>query len=93
MLRQLLTRHVFDRSRLFDHWCVVFVDGTVQENCRQGFGHDGKSSSGKARYRYVLQAMMLGPEGNVFPFLHEFVDLHNPQTQKDGAQPTPDPIP
>lgn len=86
MMRELLTRRVFDRSRLFEHWYVVFVDGTVQEKCRQGFGKDGKRFSGEARYRYVLQAVMLGPEGNVFPFLHEFVDLHNPQTQKEDCE-------
>jgi len=86
MIQQLFKRRMFDGCRLFDHWYVVLVDGTVQEKCRQGFTGQGNSSSGAARFRYVLQAMILGPEGNVFPFLHEFVDMHNPQTQKEDCE-------
>jgi len=86
MLKELLKRRMFDGCRLFDHWYTVIVDGTVQEKCRQGFRGDGKSSSGQGRYRYVLQAVILGPQGNVFPFLHEFVDMHNPVTEKEDCE-------
>lgn len=86
MIRELLKRRVFDGSRLLDHWYTVIVDGTVQEKCRQGFAGEGKSSSGQARYRYVLQALILGPQGNVFPFLHEFVDMHHPATDKEDCE-------
>ncbi len=86
MIQELLKRRMFDGCRLFDHWHVLLVDGTVQEKCRQGFTTDGKSSSTGARYRYVLQVALLGPAGQTFPFLHEFVDLHNPHTDKEDCE-------
>ena len=86
MIRQLLQRRLFDSARLFEHWYVLLVDGSVQEKCRQGFRHGGKGVAGGARYRYVLQAMILGPEGHVFPFLHEAIDLHDPLAQKEDCE-------
>jgi hypothetical protein len=86
MIQELLKRRMFDGGRLFDHWYILLVDGTVQEKCRQGFTADGKSSSGQARYRYVLQVALLGPAGKTFPFLHEFVDMHNPHTDKEDCE-------
>lgn len=86
MLRTLWERRLFDHARLFDHWYVVLVDGTVQEKCREGFEEDGKTTTGRARYRYVLQALMLGPEGLAFPFMHEAMDVHNPQTEKEDCE-------
>ena len=46
----------------------------------------GKSSTGDARYRYVLQLSVIGPEGTLFPLMHEEMDLHNPQTQKEDCE-------
>jgi hypothetical protein len=86
MVQQLLKRRLFDGARLFDHWYVVIFDGTVQEKCRQGFRQDGKSSSGQARYRYVLQAMILGPDGKVFSFCYEFIDMHDPVRDKEDCE-------
>lgn len=86
MFRQLLERRLFDGVRLFDHWYVLLVDGSVKEKCRQGFQTGGKSAPGGARYRYVLQLSVIGPEGTLFPLLHEEMDLHNPQTQKEDCE-------
>jgi hypothetical protein len=86
MFRDLLARRLFDGVRLFDHWYVLVVDGSVQEKCRQGFPEGGKSSSGGARYRYVLQLSVLGPEGTLFPLMHEEMDVHNPQTEKEDCE-------
>jgi hypothetical protein len=86
MIRLLMQRRMFDSARLFDHWYVLLVDGTVQEKCRQGFTQDGKTVSGGARYRYVLQVMLLGPAGTVFPFLHESMDLHDPIAEKEDCE-------
>jgi hypothetical protein len=86
MIRKLLKRRIFDGVRLFDHWYVLLVDGSVQEKCRQGFEQDGKTGSGEARYRYVLQAMLLGSEGQVFPFMHESMDLHDPVADKEDCE-------
>jgi hypothetical protein len=86
MMRRLMARRLFDAARLFDRWHVLIVDGTVQEKCREGFGADGKSSSGQARYRYVLQVMILGPQGQVFPFMHEAIDMHDPVAEKEDCE-------
>jgi len=86
MIRELLQRRLFDEARLFGHWYVLIVDGSVQEKCRQGGAQDGKTAAGGARYRYVLQVMILGPHGQVFPFLHESVDLHDPVADKEDCE-------
>lgn len=86
MMRQLLKRRLFDGARLFDAWYVLLVDGSVQEKCRAGFEQDGKSSSGPARYRYVLQVLLLGPNGTAFPLMHEAIDLHNPVADKEDCE-------
>jgi hypothetical protein len=86
MFRDLWTRRMFDGVRLFGLWYPMVVDGTVKEKCRAGFTEGGKSSSGPARYRYVLQLSVIGPEGTLFPLMHEEMDLHNPQTQKEDCE-------
>jgi len=86
MFRDLLERRLLDGVRLFDHWYVLVVDGSVKEKCRQGFHQGGKSSTGGARYRYVLQLSVLGPAGTLFPLMHEEMDVHNPQTQKEDCE-------
>jgi len=86
MFRDLLKRRLFDGVRLFDRWYVLVVDGSVKEKCRQGFPAGGKSSTGGARYRYVLQLSVIGPEGTLFPLMHEEMDLHNPETQKEDCE-------
>ena len=86
MFRDLLARRLFDGVRLFDRWYILVVDGSVKEKCRQGFPAGGKSSTTDARYRYVLQLSVIGPEGTLFPLMHEEMDLHNPQTQKEDCE-------
>jgi len=86
MIRRLLARRTFDGARLFDTWYRLILDGTVQEKCRQGFGADGKSGASQARYRYVLQASLLGPDGNLYPFMHEAVDMHEPPADKEDCE-------
>jgi len=86
MFRDLLERRLFDGVRLFDHWYVLVVDGSVKEKCRQGFHEGGKSSTGDARYRYVLQLSVIGPEGTLFPLMHEEMDVQNPQTEKEDCE-------
>ena len=86
MFGELLERRLFDGVRLLDRWHVLVVDGSVKEKCRQGFPQGGKSSTGDARYRYVLQVSVLGPAGTLFPFMHEEMDVHNPQTEKEDCE-------
>lgn len=86
MFRALLDRRLFDGSRLWDHWYLLVVDGSVKEKCRSGFAEDGKSSAKGARYRYVLQLSVIGPEGSLFPLMDEAMDVHNPATQKEDCE-------
>ena len=86
MFRDLLERRLFDDVRLFDRWYFMVVDGSVKEKCRQGFQEGGKSSTGGARYRYVLQLSVIGPEGTLFPLMHEEMDVHNPETEKEDCE-------
>jgi hypothetical protein len=86
MFRDLLERRLFEGVRLFARWYVLLVDGSVKEKCRQGFQEGGKSSAHGVRYRYVLQLSVIGPEGTLFPLMHEEMDLHNPQTQKEDSE-------
>ena len=87
LMRWLISRRIFDRCRLFDSWYVVLVDGSVQEKCRKGFEHDGKTlGHDGARYRYVVQLGLLGPEGIFLPFLHEAVDMHDPIADKEDCE-------
>lgn len=86
MFRGLLERRTFEGARLFGRWYILVVDGSVKEKCRQGFSQDGKSCSSGARYRYVLQISVVGPEGTLFPLMHEEMDVHNPQTNKEDCE-------
>lgn len=86
MVRALQQRRLLERARLFENWYVLVLDGTVKEKCRRGFTQDGKSTSGTARYRYVLQASVLGPEANLIPLMHEEMDLHDPVAQKEDCE-------
>jgi hypothetical protein len=86
MFQDLHERRFFDGARLFGRWYRMVVDGSVKEKCRQGFSEGGKSSTGGARYRYVLQLSVIGPEGTLFPLMHEEMDVHNPETEKEDCE-------
>jgi len=86
MFRDLLDRRLFDSARLLDRWYLLVVDGSVKEKCRHGFEAGGKSSSGSARYRYILQVSVIGPSGTLFPLMHEEMDVHNPSTEKEDCE-------
>jgi hypothetical protein len=83
MFRDLLERRTFDPARLFDHWYLMVVDGSVKEKCREGFAQGGKSATDGARYRYVLQLSVVGPAGTLFPLLHEEMDIQ-PRNRQRG---------
>ena len=86
MFHDLLERRTFDSARLFGRWYRMVVDGSVKEKCRQGFAEGGKSSTNGARYRYVLQLSVVGPEGTLFPLMHEEMDLHDPVADKEDCE-------
>ena len=86
MFRDLLKRRLFDEARLLDRWYLLVVDGSVKEKCRQGFGEGGKSTTNGARYRYILQLSVVGPAGTLFPLMHEEMDMHHPETDKEDCE-------
>jgi hypothetical protein len=86
MFHDLLDRRMFDDARLFGRWYRIVVDGSVKEKCREGFAQGGKSSTNGARYRYVLQASVMGPEGTLFPLMHQEMDMHDPVADKEDCE-------
>ena len=86
MFRDLLERRLFDGARLFNRWYRVVLDGSVKEKCRRGFQKGGKSATNGARYRYILQASVMGPQGTLFPLMHEEMDVHNPVLDKEDCE-------
>jgi hypothetical protein len=58
----------------------------VKEKCRRGFEEGGKSASDPARCRYILQLSVVGPEGTLWPLMHEEMDVDNPHTQKEDCE-------
>jgi len=86
MFRDLLERRLFDHTRLLDRWYLIVVDGSVKERCRQGFTQGGKSSTNGAQYRYVLQLSVVGPQGTLFPLMHEEMDVRDPHTEKEDCE-------
>jgi len=87
MIRRLMDRRLLESARLFHTHYVLIVDGTVQEKCRKGFTQGGKAGgSGEALYRYVLSLSILAPGGFALPFLHEAVDMRNPETDKEDCE-------
>ena len=90
MTRALLEGRKLETARLFDNWYLVVFDGTVREHCREGIddgslrqtGADGQT----VRYRYVVEARVLGPEGTTFPLATAFVDMHDPVRDKQDCE-------
>jgi hypothetical protein len=86
MFRDLLERRLLDKARLWQRWYLMVLDGSVKEKCRQGFPQGGKSGSSHARYRYVLQLSVVGPQGTLLPLMHEEMDMDNPELQKEDCE-------
>lgn len=86
MLRELWQRRLLEGARLLDRWYLMVVDGSVKEKCRQGFAEGGKSSTNGARYRYVLQLSVVGPQNTLLPLLHEEMDVCDPHSEKEDCE-------
>lgn len=79
LVRRLTQMRLLDSGRLFDHWWLIAMDGTLQDR-----GHDTKE--GEAHHRYVLAASLVGPYGLSFPLMSEFMDLHDPVRDKEDCE-------
>jgi hypothetical protein len=79
MVRRLMQMRLLDNARLFGHWWLVVVDGTLQDRGRKTPGH-------MARYRYVVEAKLVGPDGTMFSLMTEFADVHDPVRDKEDCE-------
>lgn len=79
MVRRLMEMRLLDSARLFGRWWRVAIDGTLQDR-----GHD--TPEHEARYRYVVEAKLVGPQGTVFPLMSEFMDVFDPLRDKEDCE-------
>ena len=79
MIGRLLDMRLLESARLFDRWWIIAVDGTLQDRGR-------KTEHGQARYRYVVEAKLLGPNGTMFAVMTEFANMHDPIRDKEDCE-------
>ena len=79
MVRRLMEMRLLDKARLFGRWWMVAIDGTLQDR-----GHQTKR--GEARYRYVVEAKLVGPQGTMFSLMTEFMDMRDPVRDKEDCE-------
>ena len=79
MIRRLMQMRLLDSARLLGRWWLIAVDGTLQDRGRT-------TQAGEARYRYVVEAKLVGPEGTMFSLLTEFMDLRDPVRDKEDCE-------
>ncbi len=73
--RALLRGKALDAARL-DGWVLIAVDGTKQENYRR------LSAPWRRKYRYVLHAKVIGPDGTAFTVMAEPCDAYDSERGK-----------
>jgi len=79
MVRRLMQMRLLDPARLLGRWWMIAIDGTLQDR-----GHD--TPAGATRYRYVVEAKLVGPLGTMFSLMTEFMDLRDPVRDKDDCE-------
>ncbi len=79
MVRRLMQMRLLDSARVLDHWWLVAIDGTLQDR-----GH--ATRAGEARYRYVVEAKLVGPQGTMFALFTEFMDMRDPVRDKEDCE-------
>lgn len=79
MVRRLMAMRMLDTGRLFGRWWLIVVDGTLQDRGR-------RTRHGQARYRYVVEAKLVGPYGTVFALMTEFREMRNPVLEKEDCE-------
>lgn len=79
MVRRLMHMRLLDDARLFDHWWLIVIDGTLQDRGRD-------TGKGQPRYRYVVEAKLVGPGGTMFSLMTEFRDMYDPLREKEDCE-------
>jgi hypothetical protein len=79
MVRRLMQMRLLDDARLFGRWWLIAIDGTLQDRGRD-------TPTGAVRYRYVVEAKLVGPQGTMFSLMTEFRDMHDPVLDKEDCE-------
>jgi hypothetical protein len=79
MVQRLMEMRLLDKARLFGRWWLIAIDGTLQDRGQA-------TQAGAARYRYVVEAKLVGPEGTMFSLMTEFMDLRDPVRDKEDCE-------
>ena len=79
MFRRLLQMRILERARLSDRWWLIAVDGSLQDRGRD-------TPTQEARYRYIVQATLIGPDNTLFPIMTEFMDVRDPVREKEDCE-------
>jgi hypothetical protein len=74
-----MQRRMLDSARLFDRWWLVVIDGTLQDR-----GHS--TPEDEARYRYVVEAKLVGLNGTMYSLITEFMDMRDPVRDKEDCE-------
>lgn len=74
--RTLLRAKLFDEARVFDVWVLVAIDGTKMEPFRNGW------APWRRKYRYVIHAKIIGPNGLTITVLAEPCDFYDTERGK-----------
>lgn len=79
MVKRLMQMRLLDGSRLFGRWWLIAIDGTLQDRGR-------KTKKNKPRYRYVVEAKLVGPWGSSWPLMTEFRDIRSLDREKEDCE-------
>jgi hypothetical protein len=79
MFRRLLAMRLLESARLFDRWWMIAIDGTLQDRGRA-------TPTQEARYRYVVEAKVVGPPGTMFTLMTEFQDVGDLVRDKEDCE-------
>jgi hypothetical protein len=79
MFRRLLQMRILERARLSDRWWLIAVDGSLQDRGRD-------TPTQEARYRYIVQATLIGPNNTLFPIMTEFMDVRDLVREKEDCE-------
>jgi hypothetical protein len=79
MVQRLFQMRMLESARLFGSWWMILIDGTLKDR-----GH--RCKNGGKRYRYVLDAKLVGPNGLTLHLMSEFSNLRDPALEKEDCE-------
>ncbi len=80
MVKRLIQMRLLESARLFNRWWLIVIDGTLQDRGRK------TTRMWKSRYRYIVEAKLIGPFGTIWPLMTEFQDMSDPIREKEDCE-------